>query len=165
MNQWHKKARIERIFDHVNSRDLNGLDDVLHPDYLDHTPWGELQGVHAFKEFMQVCWLNPFPDAWFEVSNILIDGDLAAWQTRFTGINSGGFAPACLAALPSTQAALMQWSLMGMPPTGSSVDVVGLHIARLGDRDRPIERWTGNDQLAMIQQLGLIPNISTALAG
>jgi hypothetical protein len=44
------------------------------------------------------------------------------------------------------------------------VDVVGLHIARLSDRDRPIERWTGNEQLAMIQQLGLIPNISPALA-
>lgn len=81
------------------------------------------------------------------------------------GINSGGFAPPCLAALPPTQAALMRWSLMGMPPTGSSVDVVGLHLARLGDGNRPIERWTGNDQLAMIQQLGLIPNITTALAG
>jgi predicted ester cyclase len=58
----------------------------------------------------------------------------------------------------------MQRSLMGMPPTGGSVDLVGLHIARFGDHDRPIERWTGSDQLAMIQQLGLIPSISTALA-
>lgn len=48
MNQRHKKARIEQIFDHLNSRDLNGLDDVLHPDYVD-TPRGA-----SFKEFTRL---------------------------------------------------------------------------------------------------------------
>jgi predicted ester cyclase len=150
MNRLQKKARIEEIFDHFNRRDLDRIDGILHPDYVGHLRWGDIRGIPALKEFVQTCWLNPFPDAWFEVSNIVVDGDLAAWQVRFTGTNTVGIAPACLTGLPSAHAALLQWSLMGMPPTGATVDVVNLHIGRLGERDRLIEHWTANDHLAIL---------------
>jgi hypothetical protein len=74
------------------------------------------------------------------VSNILLDGDLASWQVRFTGTNSAGVAPACLVGLPSAQTGLLRWSLVGMPPTGATIDVTSLHLGRL-DRDRLIEHW------------------------
>jgi predicted ester cyclase len=143
MDQQEKKAQIERIFDAFNRRAFDELDEIFHPDYVDHTPMGDLQGVPAFKEYVQ-GWLNAFPDGKFELSNIIVEGDLAAWQPRFMGTNTG--------------------SLMGMPATGKSIDVLGLHMGRLSDDGRPIEHWVGNDVLLMMQQLGLAPDMAAASA-
>jgi predicted ester cyclase len=143
MDQQEKKAQIERIFDAFNRRAFDELDEIFHPDYVDHTPMGDLRGVPAFKQYMQ-GWLDAFPDGKFELSNIVIEGDLAAWQPRFMGTNTG--------------------SLMGMPATGKAIDVLGLHMGRLSDDGRPIEHWVGNDMLLMMQQLGLISDMAAAPA-
>lgn len=139
MDDQAKKDQIARIFDVFNARDLDALDEIFHPDYVDHSPMGDVHGVPAFKEFVGL-WLEAFPDGRFEVSNVIVEGDLAAWQARFTGTNEG--------------------ALMGMPPTGRSVDVVGLHMGRIDAEGRPVEHWTGNDQLLMMQQLGLVPQLA-----
>jgi predicted ester cyclase len=139
MDQQQKKAQIEQIFDVFNRRALDELDELFHPDYIDHTPMGDLHGVPAFKEFVQ-GWLDAFPDGRFELSNIIVEGDLAAWQPRFIATNTG--------------------SLMGMPPTGKRVDVLGLHMGRLSEDGRPIEHWTGDEMLILMQQLGLAPDMA-----
>ena len=141
MNNQEKKAQIRRIFDLFNTRDFDGLDEIFHPEYVDHTPMGELRGPEALKGFLR-SWLAAFPDARFEVSNIVVEGDQAAWQVRFTATNTG--------------------SMMGMPPTGKAVDVLGIHMGRLADNGQPIEHWTGNDLLVMMQQLGLVPQMGAA---
>jgi predicted ester cyclase len=143
MDQQEKKAQIERVFDALNRRALDELDDIFHPDYVDHTPMGDLEGVPAFKAWAK-GWLDAFPDAEFGISNIIVEGDLAAWQPRFSGTNTG--------------------PLMGMPPTGRRVDVVGLHMGRLSEDGRPIEHWDGNDMLLLMQRLGLVPEMSGAPA-
>jgi predicted ester cyclase len=143
MNQQEKKAQIERIFDIFNRRALDELDGIFHPDYVDHSPMGDVHGVPAFKEFLGT-WLSAFPDARFEVSNIIVEGSLAAWQARLTGTHTG--------------------SLMGMPPTGKAVDVAAVHMGRLSDDERPIEHWTGNDMISLLQQLGIVPEMAGAPA-
>jgi predicted ester cyclase len=143
VDQHEKKAQIERVFDVFNRRAFDELDDLFHPDYLDHTPMGDLQGVEAFKDYLK-GWLDAFPDGRFELANVIVDGDMAAWQPRFTGTNTG--------------------PLMGMPATGKSVDVLGLHMGRLSDDGRPIEHWVGNDVLLMLQQLGMAPQMGEAPA-
>jgi predicted ester cyclase len=137
MDDVEKKAQIEQIFDCFNRRDLDALAGIFHPDYVDHSPMGDIHGVPAFTEFVG-GWLDAFPDCRFELSNIIVEGDLAAWQARFTGTNSG--------------------SMMGMPATGKRVDVTSIEMGRLGSDDRPIEHWTGNVQLMLLQQLGLEPS-------
>jgi predicted ester cyclase len=141
MNHQEKKALIERIFGIFDQRAYDELDDIFHPDYVDHTPMGDLHGVPAFKEYLKT-WLDAFPDARFEVSNVIVEEDLAAWQVRLTGTHTG--------------------SLMGVPPTGKSVDVVGLHMGRLSEDGRPLEHWIGNEMLGMLQQLGLAPEMAGA---
>jgi hypothetical protein len=156
MDKMYKQDQIEQLFDHLNCRALDRLHLVLHPDYLGHSRGGDIRGIPAFAEFVQTCWLNPFPDASCAVSNIRIDGDLAAWQVRFTGTNSAGLAPTCLVGLPAADPSLLRWSLMGMPPTGASIDAVSLHLGRLGDGDRLIEHWIGDEQLALLPQPRLV---------
>ena len=141
LSQEQKRAQIEQVFDTLNRRAYDELDEIFHPDYVDHTPIGDLHGVEAFKDYVR-SWIEAFPDARFELQNIVVDGDLAAWQPRFRGTNTG--------------------PLMGMPPTGKSVDVLGLHMGRLSNDGRPIEHWVGNDMLLTMQQLGLVPQTAAA---
>jgi predicted ester cyclase len=143
MNEQEKKALIERIFGVFNRRALDELDGIFHPDYVDHTPMGDLRGVPAFKEYLQ-SWLDAFPDARFEVANVIVEGDMAAWQVHMTGTHTG--------------------PLLAIPPTGKSLDVHGLHMGRLSEDGRPLEHWIGNEMLAMMQQLGLVPDMAGAPA-
>jgi predicted ester cyclase len=136
-------ASIERIFVVFDRRAFDELDGVFHPDYVDHTPMGDLRGVPAFKEYLKT-WLDALPDARFELSNVIVDGDLAAWQVRQTGTHTG--------------------PLMGIPPTGRSVEVLAVHMGRLSEDGRPLEHWTGNDMMALMQQLGLVPEMAGATA-
>ena len=144
MNDQEKKDQIARIFEIFNSKDLDALDDIFAPDYVEHSVMGDIHGVPSFKDFVGM-WMAAFPDATFEISNVIVEGDLAAWVTRFRGTNTG--------------------PLMGMPPTGKSVDVQGLNMGRIDDEGRPTEHWTGNDQFQLMQQLGLIPEMAGAPAG
>jgi len=136
MDTQEKKRLIEGVFDIFNRRALDELDDVFHPDYIDHTPAGDLHGVPEFKAYLQT-WLDAFPDSTFEISNVIVDGDPAAWQTHMTGTHSG--------------------PVMAIPPSGRAVDVRGLHMGRLSADGRPLEHWIGNEMLQMLQQLGACP--------
>ena len=138
-----KKAQIEAIFDVFNRRAFDELDEIFHPDYVEHSPMGDVHGVPAFKDYVS-GWIAAFPDGRFAVSNVVVEDDMAAWQVRFRGTNTG--------------------SLMGMPPTGKSVDVPGVQMGRLSDDGRPIEHWNGNDMLILMQQLGLIPDMQPSPA-
>ena len=47
---------------------------------------------------------------------------------------------------------------MGMPPTAKSVDVQFIDIIRFGDDGLAHEHWGVFDLMAMMQQLGAIPD-------
>jgi predicted ester cyclase len=139
MDDQQKRDQIVHIFDIFNRRALDELDTIFHSDYVDHSPMGDFRGVPAFKQLL-TTWLSAFPDAHFEVSDIIVEGPMAAWRARFTGTNTG--------------------SLNGMPPTGKQVDVPAVHMGRLADDGRPIEHWTGNDMVILLQQLGVVPSLA-----
>jgi predicted ester cyclase len=143
MHQEEKRATIERIYDAFNRRALDELDGLFHPDYVDHSPQGEIRGVPMFREYLK-SWLDAFPDGRFELSHVIVEEDLAAWQSHFTGTNTG--------------------SLMGMPPTGRRVQTRGVDMGRMSDDGRALEHWSGNEMGELMQQLGLMPEAAEAPA-
>jgi predicted ester cyclase len=52
---------------------------------------------------------------------------------------------------------------LGMPPTGHSYAIAGIDIYRIED-GQLAEHWHVIDQLAMLQQLGLVPAATGAPA-
>ena len=50
-----------------------------------------------------------------------------------------------------------QGELMGIPPTGKDVDVQLIDIMRFNDDGLVTEHWGVVDMLAMMQQLGVVP--------
>ena len=81
-----------------------------------------------------------FPDLRMEVQDVLVSGDKAVARVRATGTHQGEF--------------------LGMPATGKSVDVQLIDITRFGDDGLAHEHWGVFDALAMMQQLGAIPQKS-----
>jgi predicted ester cyclase len=77
-----------------------------------------------------------------EAQDILVSGDKAVARARATGTHQGEF--------------------LGMPATGKSVDVQLIDIIRFGDDGLAHEHWGVFDALAMMQQLGAIPEDPSA---
>ncbi len=64
-------------------------------------------------------------------------------------------------ALHVTNAGTMQGEWAGMPPTGKHATWSAVHISRIVD-GRIVEHWVVQDQLGMLQQLGLVPSSTGA---
>jgi len=49
-----------------------------------------------------------------------------------------------------------RWELLPLPPTGRAVTWTEMHICRMAD-GQLVEHWPVIDQLALLQQLGALP--------
>ena len=86
--------------------------------------------------------LGAFPDFQMEVEDVIASGDKAVARVQVTGTHQGEF--------------------MGIPATGKSATVKLIDITRFGDDGLAREHWGVVDQLALMQQLGVIPAGSPA---
>ena len=81
--------------------------------------------------------LAAFPDLRMDVQDSFASGDKAVARLRISGTHQGEF--------------------MGIPATGKSAAVDLIDITRFGDDGLAREHWGVVDQLALMQQLGVIP--------
>ncbi len=77
-----------------------------------------------------------FPGYWFSVEDMIAEGDKVA----------------CRAVMHGTQ----QGELMGIPPTGKSINVDFIIIYQIAD-GKIVNHWLQNDTMTMLQQLGAMP--------
>jgi steroid delta-isomerase-like uncharacterized protein len=130
-------ASIRRLYDLINAGDIDGFGRQLADDFVERD---ELPGIPPTKagvvQYFQML-LAAFPDLRMDVEDVIAGGDKAVARVRVTGTNKGEF--------------------MGMPATGKSVSVNLIDITRFGDDGLAREHWGVVDQLALMQQLGVIP--------
>jgi steroid delta-isomerase-like uncharacterized protein len=130
-------ASIRHLYQLINAGDIDGFGRQLADDFVEHE---ELPGIPPTKagvvQYFKVM-LAAFPDMRMDVEDVIASGDKAVARLRVTGTNKGDF--------------------MGMPATGKSVSVKLIDITRFGDDGLAREHWGVVDQLAMMQQLGVIP--------
>lgn len=118
---------------------LNLIDELIAPDYQDHTPgpggtqFGE--GREGLRKFVTAL-RDAFPDLCYEVLDLIAEGDKVVAYIDASGTFLKGFA--------------------GMSPTGKHAVWREIHIARL-ENGRVKEHWGIGDQLGMMQQLGEVP--------
>jgi steroid delta-isomerase-like uncharacterized protein len=116
------------------------LDEVLElvgDDYVAHVPGSAepFRGKEGFREFV-TTYLTGFPDATITVDDQIAEGDVVATRWTGRGTNTG--------------------ELMGMPATGRQITVDGMTYSRIVD-GKAREAWITWDTLAMMQQLGAVP--------
>ena len=128
---------IQRLYDHINAGDIDGFGRQLADDFVEHN---ENPGVPPTKagtlQYFQML-VRAFPDFRMDVQDVIASGDKAVARLQVFGTHKGEF--------------------MGIPATGKSATVNLIDITRFGDDGRAREHWGVVDQLAMMQQLGVIP--------
>ena len=131
-------AALRRMYDAINAHDLDAVTAVMADDFVDHE---EIPGLAPTREgtlaFFRMT-IAAFPDLRFEAEDVLVDGDKVVARTRFTGTHQGDF--------------------VGVPASGKHVDVALIDIIRFGDDGLAHEHWGVMDELALMQQLGAIPD-------
>lgn len=136
-NAEQNREVIRQVYQAFSDRDFNRIDELFSDDYKDHSPGapGPL-GKEEFKQFLQM-WFNAFPDARFEIEDIIVEGNKAAWRETMTGTHQG--------------------ELMGIPPTGKQVRIPSMGFGLIGPDGKALKHWGAPDMMGLMQQLGVIP--------
>jgi steroid delta-isomerase-like uncharacterized protein len=112
------------------------IDELHADDFVDHSG---LMGVTpdnaGMKQFIQGLHQG-FPDLSFTVDDVVEEGDRVVGRWTMTGTHSQEF--------------------NGLPPTGNAVTLVGCDFLVVRD-GRFVEIWHLEDNVAMLQALGLMP--------
>ena len=130
-------ATTRRAYDLINAGDIDGFGELMADDFVEHE---EMPGLAPTKEgvlAMFRMYLAAFPDMQMHAEEVLVSGDKTVTRARATGTHQG--------------------ELMGMPPTGKSVDVKLIDIMQFNDAGMVREHWGLMDMFSMMQQLGAIP--------
>ena len=128
---------MRRTYELLSQGDVDGFGRLLSDDFTEHE---EMPGLSPSKEGVLELfrsYLVAFPDLHMEVLDLMADGDKTVARVVAKGTHDGEF--------------------MGMPPSGSSVEVQLIDIMRFDDEGLVTEHWGVMDMLSMLQQLGAIP--------
>ncbi len=129
---------IQRLYDLINAGDIDGFGRQLANDFVERE---EIPGLPPTKDgviqYFRIL-LAAFPDMRMDVQDVIASGDKAVARVRVSGTHEGEF--------------------MGIPPTGNQVSMNLIDITRFGNDGLAREHWGVADQLAMLQQLGVIPS-------
>lgn len=135
-------ATMRRLYDLINAGDIDGFGELLVEDFVEHE---ETPGLDPTKEGVKQffhMYKAAFPDLRIEAQDVLVSGDKVVARARATGTHRGEF--------------------LGMPATGKRVDVQLIDIIRFDDDGLAREHWGVFDALAMLEQLGAIPEQPSA---
>ena len=139
------KAIALRLVEVFNGRQLDLLEDVLHPEFhergLSAFPLAGSQAGPGARRRLYETFLQAIPDARAEVLDILAQGDKVVILDRFGGTHQGEF--------------------FGRPGTGDRIEWMAIHIYTIRD-GKIVEDAVMTDALAIVQQLGLAPSLTKA---
>jgi predicted ester cyclase len=117
------------------------LGDYVTDDVVDHEPFpGQSDGIDGVREFIEMM-RSSFSDIRASMGPSLESGDLASAQVTITAKHTGDF--------------------MGVPATEKSIEIEAIDIIRIED-GKCAEHWGVTDMLALLQQIGAVPEPAQA---
>jgi predicted ester cyclase len=138
MSTEENKALIRRLVaEGWNQGNLATLDEIIAPNFVDHSPMvpNLSPGSEGYKQFV-VASRTACPDFWVTIEDLIAEGDTVVMRITAGGTHQG------------------VW--LGIPPTGKQFTETGIYIFRMAI-GKVVERWGNQDDVGMMQQLGLIP--------
>jgi steroid delta-isomerase-like uncharacterized protein len=135
------KEIVRRLFEEdISGGSVAAAAEIIHPDFFDHTnPPGMQRGLEGHNAVVSL-FRGVFPDLTWAVDDLIAEGDKVVARTTMTGTQLGDF--------------------FGIPASGKSVSMTGVHIVRIAD-GKIIEHWGSNDDLGLMRQLGAIPEAAS----
>ncbi len=136
MSTEENKAAVRRFNEAFNAGDLDGAMAVFAPNAVVHNSGApDPLNLEGFKQFGGV-FLAAFPGGRLTIEDMIGEEDKVVARVTYRGTHTG--------------------DLMGIPPTGKQVTVSAMTIDYIAN-GKIVETWRLFDQLAMMQQLGVIP--------
>jgi steroid delta-isomerase-like uncharacterized protein len=130
------KALLRRYkTDILNTRDIEALNQVAAPGYLDHAAFrGQAPGLEGLKQ--RAATLFRALDPQWTIHDAIAEGDLVVLRWSLTGTHRGEF--------------------LGIPATGKTFVLRGIDMYRVQD-GKIAEHWNVADMLGFCQQVGALP--------
>jgi steroid delta-isomerase-like uncharacterized protein len=137
------KAVVRRYYEEAfNEGRTELLDELVAETVVNHDPVSdetltpeEATGFEGFVRHVEAA-REAFPDATVTIEEMIAEGDAVVARFTFEGTNEGPFA--------------------GFEPTGKRVTGTNMVLVRLED-GKIVERREESDDLAFLQQLGILP--------
>jgi len=133
----HNEQLGRRYFEEVwNQGNVQVLDELLAPDYINHTPStpNPPPGPSGLKPIVLGI-RQAFPDLHYEIREIIATDDVVVMRVIMTGTHRG--------------------ALFGLAPTGRRVAVDQINIEHIRN-GRIAEHWRVTDELKLMRQLGTV---------
>jgi predicted ester cyclase len=117
-------------------------DELIAPEFIDHSgpPGFPATGPESFKQLV-TAFRSAFPDLAVTIEHLVAEGDKVVVAGTMRGTHQG--------------------SLFGIPPTGRAFTMTATDILRIVE-GKVVEHWGNEDDLGMMQQLGVIPELVQA---
>jgi steroid delta-isomerase-like uncharacterized protein len=130
------KALARRWAEILNQGNFDLVEEIYAPDFVDHDPTmpEDVRGPEGAREVYSM-YRSAFPDAEVTIEDQVAEGDTVA--TRWTGRGTH------------------QGDLMGVPPSGNRVEVMGVTISCI-EGGKIVEEWDIYDALGMMQAIGAV---------
>ncbi len=131
------KALVRRFYAEIDNGNLAGMDELVAVDYLDHSPPpfpGLKPGREGLKQAFEIFWRAT--PGHHEIEDQIAEGDKVVTRLTAIGKHEGELPP-------------------GIPATGNDLRMTAVVIHRIED-GKLAEKWSDKDQLALLQQLGVI---------
>ncbi len=125
------KKLVQKFVEAYNKRNLDAFNDLLAPDYFDHT---NQVGVEGLKQLMNMAF-KAFPDFHETIEEIIAEGDKVWARIIFEGTHTG------------------EW--MGLAPTGKKIKTEMVDIFRIVN-GKLVEYRDVNSNLDFLTKLGIV---------
>src|SRR5215212_7080522 len=137
MSAEENKTTMRRYLDVFEEGNIDLLDELLAPDYVNHTPaTPDLPtGPEGVKGVVSM-FRGGMPDLRVMVEDMIAEGDKVATRYTLEGTHEG--------------------ELFGIPPTGQRLSIKSMTVERVSE-GKIRDHWRVTDNLDMMQQLGVVP--------
>jgi steroid delta-isomerase-like uncharacterized protein len=137
MSAEESRATMRRYLGVFEQGNIDLLDELLAPDYVNHTPaTPDLPTGPEGVKGVVTMFRSAMPDLRVVIEDMIAEGDKVATRYRLEGTHEG--------------------ELFGVPPTGRRLSIESITVERVSE-GRIREHWRVTDSLDMMQQLGVIP--------
>jgi predicted ester cyclase len=136
MSTEENKALVRRFYEEIDKGNLEAMDELVAEDYVDHSPppFPCPPGRQGLKEAFKLFW-EATPGR-HEIEDQIAEGDKVVTRLTAYGKHDG--------------------DLPGAPRTGNEMKMTAVAIHRIAD-GKLVEKWSDKDELALVQQIGVIP--------
>ena len=131
------KALVRRFYEEIDKGNLDAMDELVDPDYLDHNPPpfpGLPPGRDGLKQAFKIFW--EATTGYHRIEDQIAEGDKVVTRITSFGKHEG--------------------DLPGTPRTGNDLKMTSITIHRIAN-GKLVEKWAEKDVLGFLQQIGAMP--------